>query len=57
MALHKNNGRMGIELAIRDSNGKVYAAASHVVDFLTDPVIGESMAALKAIEFCKNMGL
>jgi ribonuclease HI len=57
VALDKNNGRMGIGLVIRDSSGKVYAAASHVVDFLIDPIVGESMAALKVVEFCKNMGL
>jgi ribonuclease HI len=58
VALDKNNGRMGIgSLVIRDSNGKVYAAASYVVNFLTNPVIGESMAPLKTVEFCKNMGL
>jgi len=37
---------MGIGLLIRDSNGKVYAAASQVVDFIVDPVVGESIAAL-----------
>jgi len=57
VALDKNNGRMGIGLVIKDFNGKVYAAASHVVDFLTDPIVRESMAALKAVEICKNMRL
>jgi ribonuclease HI len=48
---------MGIGLLIRDSNGNVNAAAIHVVDFLVDPVVGESMAVLKVVEFCKNRGL
>jgi hypothetical protein len=57
MALDRKNGRMGIGLLIRDSNGNVNAAAIHVVDFLVDPVVGESMAVLKVVEFCKNRGL
>lgn len=57
MALNKNNDRMGIGLVIKDSSGNVYATASHVVDFLTNTIVEESMAALKAVEFCKNMGL
>jgi len=48
---------MGIGLLIRDSNGKVYAVVSQVVGFLVDSVVGESIAALKCVEFCKNRGL
>ncbi len=57
VALDNKKGRMGIGLLIRDSKGKVHAAASQVVDFIFDPVVGESIAALKAVEFCKNRGL
>jgi ribonuclease HI len=57
VALDNKNGRMGIGLLIRDSKGKVYATASQVVDFIVDPVVGESIAALKVVEFCKNRGL
>jgi hypothetical protein len=46
-----------INLLIRDSNRKVYVAASHAMDFTADLVVGESMAALKAVEFCKTWGL
>jgi hypothetical protein len=46
VALDNKNGRMGVGLVIKDSNGKVYAAASQVVDFIVDPVVGESIAAL-----------
>lgn len=44
---------MGFDLLIRDWKGKVIAAASHVEDFIADPVVGESMTAMKAVEFCK----
>jgi ribonuclease HI len=57
VALDPKNSRMGFDLLIRDWKGKVIAAAIHVVDFIADPVVGESMAALKAIEFCKFRGL
>jgi hypothetical protein len=39
---------------VRDSNGMVVATSCHLVRFLTNPIIAESLATLRAVEFCRN---
>jgi ribonuclease HI len=55
-AINKQNGCMGYGYIVRDSHGLVVATACHSMRFLTDPIIAESLAALRAVEFCRNRG-
>jgi hypothetical protein len=47
---------MGYGYIERDYNGTVVAAACHSVMFFTEPIIVETLATLRAVEFCINRG-
>lgn len=47
---------VGIELILRDHEGKVFAACSLTKNFLVDPTVAEARTALQALEFCRKMG-
>lgn len=55
-ALDAQNGKMGFGYIVRDSTGMVDAAVCHSVESLAELVIAESLAALRAVEFCRNRG-
>jgi ribonuclease HI len=48
---------MGIGVVVRDFQGLVHAARSQTRNTHPEPVIAEAMGALKAIEFCRELGL
>jgi trehalose-6-phosphatase len=48
---------MGFGCIIRDYQGTVIAAASFPSDSLVEPVLAETLAALRAAKFCRNRGL
>ncbi|XP_042982649.1 uncharacterized protein LOC122311907 [Carya illinoinensis] len=49
--------RIGIGVVIRDSRGRVIASLKSPKDSFPDAHLAESMAALKAVTFCKRLGL
>jgi hypothetical protein len=54
VALDSKKRKMGVGFIVRDSNGRVSAAASYSVDSLMEPAVVETLAALRAAEFCCN---
>ena len=56
VAISKQNQRMGVGVIIRDERGKVNAALSQTVCTVYDPTTAEIMAALTAVELCRDMG-
>lgn len=48
---------MGFGLIVRDTNGHMHAAACYTVEAWVEPVIAEALAALRAVEFCRNRGM
>lgn len=57
IALDNLNKKMGAGIIVRDSRGMVCAALRKTFQSLQEPVVGEGMAALAAVEFCKEIGL
>lgn len=57
VALCKERSRMGIEIIMRDFKGLVYAALRKTMEIYTEAAIAEAMGALRAMEFCKEIGL
>jgi hypothetical protein len=53
-ALDSMAGRIGIDIIVRDSKGKVYAAISRSLCALPKPVVSEAIATLRATEFSRN---
>lgn len=47
---------MGVGIIIRDEKGNVIAATSEPVMATHDPATAEAIAALRAVEFCKEVG-
>jgi ribonuclease HI len=47
---------MGVGVIVRDHNGEVCAAKSEVIQRLHEPDTGEAWGALRAVEFCEEMG-
>jgi ribonuclease HI len=41
---------------VRDSSGNLQAASCHVEFLMADPVVGEVLAALHTVEFCRDKG-
>jgi hypothetical protein len=56
-ALDSKKRKMGFGFLVRDSNGKVFDAVSCSMDSFGEPVVAESMAALRAVTFCRYRGL
>ncbi|XP_062145914.1 uncharacterized protein LOC133853906 [Alnus glutinosa] len=56
-ALDSKKRKMGFGFLVRDSNGKVFDAVNCSMDSFGGPVVAESMAALRAAEFCRDRGL
>jgi ribonuclease HI len=48
---------MGVGVIVCDDHGRVHAAVSKTLDTFHEPVLGESFAALHAVEFCRDLGL
>lgn len=57
VAFSQGDKQMGVGVIIRDSKGEVIAALSQPVMATYDPVSAESMATLRAVEFCKELGI
>jgi hypothetical protein len=49
--------QMGVSVIVRDDHGRVHAAVCKTLDTYQEPVIGESLAALQAVEFSRDLGL
>jgi ribonuclease HI len=56
VAINFSDGKMGYGGIVRDFMGTVQAAFCFSVDFVAEPVVAESFAALHTVEFCKNRG-
>jgi hypothetical protein len=56
-ALDSVNQRMGVGVIVRDHMGRVIAARSTTVEFSSEPVVAEAIAALHAAEFSRDLGL
>ena len=48
---------MQIGVVVRDCKGLVYAALSRTTEAYPEPVIEETIGALCASEFCRDLGL
>jgi ribonuclease HI len=57
VAFSQGDKQMGVGVIIRDWKGEVIAALSQPVMATYDPVSAESMAALRAVEFCSEVGI
>jgi ribonuclease HI len=57
IALDNLNKKMGAGFVVRDSRGMVCAALRKTFKIFQELVIGEGMAALAAVEFCRDIGL
>jgi hypothetical protein len=49
--------QMGVGVIVRDDHGRVHAAISKTLNTYQEPVVGESLAALQAVEFSRDLGL
>jgi hypothetical protein len=56
VAVDMKNGKLGYGCVIRDSSGNLQAASCHVEFLMVDPVVGEALAALHTVEFCRDKG-
>lgn len=48
---------MGVRVIIRDEKGFVIAAKSKTIPAVFEPVMGEALAALQAVELCRDLGI
>jgi ribonuclease HI len=56
VAVDMKNGKLGYGCVIRDSGGNFQAASCHVEFLMADPVVGEALAVLHTVEFCRDNG-
>jgi ribonuclease HI len=56
VSFDNKNQRMGVGIIVRDHCGMVCAAKSEVIQMLHEPGAGEAWGALRATEFCVEMG-
>jgi hypothetical protein len=49
--------RMGVGVIVRDDHGRVHAALSKTLNTYQEPVVGETLVALQAVEFSRDLGL
>jgi hypothetical protein len=56
VAVDMKNGKLGYGCVIRDFSGNLQAASCHVEFLMADPVVGEALAALHTMEFCRDNG-
>ena len=56
VSFDNKNQRMGVGVIVRDPCGLVCAAKSEVIQMLHQPGAGEAWGALRAAEFCVEMG-
>jgi ribonuclease HI len=48
---------MGVGVIVRDEHGRVHAAQSKTLTSYQEPVVGEALAALQAVELSRDLGL
>jgi ribonuclease HI len=56
VAIAQGENQMGVGIIIRDEKGNVIAAISKPVMATHDPATAEALAALRAVEFCREVG-
>jgi hypothetical protein len=57
IALDNLNKKMGAGVVVKDSRGMVCATLRRTFKIFQEPVVGEGMAALVAVEFYRYIGL
>jgi hypothetical protein len=55
-ALNSTSRKMEMEFIVRDSNGRVYVVGSFSLGTCMDPIVAKTIAALRAVEYCRNRG-
>lgn len=55
VAVDKGHGRIGVGIIVRDHEGFVLAAHSTTKNILVEPVVAKALAALYAVNFCREM--
>lgn len=55
-AISKETDRMGVGVVIRDATGRVLAARTKVILYITDPAAAEALAAWDAVVLAREMG-
>jgi hypothetical protein len=49
--------RMGVGIIVRDDCGRIHVAQSKTLNSYQEPVVGEALVALQAVEFSRDLGL
>jgi ribonuclease HI len=57
VGINPKRQQLGVGVIVRDDHGRVHAAMSKTLDTFQEPVIGESLVALHAVEFSRDLGL
>ena len=50
-------GKIWLGFIVHDDHGRVHGAVCKTLDTYQEPVIGDSLAALQAVEFSRDLGL
>jgi hypothetical protein len=56
VVVDSKNGKLGFGGTVQDFGGNVKAAVCHSVNIVADRVVGEALAALFMVEFCRDKG-
>ncbi|XP_059440462.1 uncharacterized protein LOC132172916 [Corylus avellana] len=57
VAVDQGEMRMGVGVIIRDERGQIIATLSQPTEYHHEPAAAEAVAALKAVEFCREVGV